>query len=54
MMKNRKYLRLKHHDYRANGAYFITLVCYRRSPLFGQFIAAEFCLTPLGDYVIKT
>ncbi|UVC27962.1 transposase [Pantoea sp. SOD02] len=54
IMKNRKYPRLKHHNYRANGAYFITLVCYRRAPLFGQFIAAELCLTLLGDYVIKT
>ena len=52
-MKTRKYPRLKHYDYRTNGAHFITLVCDRRAILFGQFIAAEFCHTPLGDYVIK-
>ncbi|MFJ5159099.1 transposase [Pantoea sp. NPDC088449] len=52
-MKNRKYPRLKNHDYRTNGAYFITLVCHRRAPLFGLFIATEFCLTPIGDYAIK-
>lgn len=52
-MENRKYSRLKNYNYHTHGAYFITLVCYRRATLFGQFVAAHFCHTSLGEYVIK-
>ena len=52
-MKYRKYPRLKFHDYRANGAYFLTIICYRRKPLFGEIRTGQMFPTTLGQRVIS-
>ncbi|QGY29666.1 hypothetical protein CUN67_12285 [Pantoea cypripedii] len=48
-MKNRKYPRLKNYDYKTTGAYFITLVCHQRLPLFGRISSGTFHPTLLGE-----
>lgn len=45
---HRRTIRLKGYDYTRPGAYFLTLVTYRRDEIFGQIINAEMNLSPLG------
>lgn len=48
---HRQSVRLKSYDYTQPGAYFVTLVAWRRQPLFGQIQAGEIRLTPAGEIV---
>jgi putative transposase len=41
-------LRLKHYDYAEAGAYFVTILAFRRLELFGKIQQGEVNLTPLG------
>lgn len=52
-MKNRKYPRLKHYNYRSAGAYFLTLVCHQRRSLFGDIHDGIMIASPLGNIVIS-
>lgn len=45
------YPRLPSHDYRQPGAYFVTVVTWRRTPLFGVVRAGRVALSPEGIVV---
>ena len=45
----RRSIRLKGYDYSQAGAYFVTMVAWRREMLFGKIIDGE---TPQGDHVV--
>lgn len=45
---NRKNLRLPHYDYSQTGAYFITIVTYKRICLLGSIIDGEMILNDAG------
>lgn len=51
MMKNRKYPRLKHYDYRSEGAYFLTLTCRHRASWFGHIAAGNMIASAIGEQV---
>jgi REP element-mobilizing transposase RayT len=46
---HRRSIRLKGFDYTASGAYFVTLVSFRRECLFGQVVEGEMRLDPYGE-----
>jgi REP element-mobilizing transposase RayT len=46
---HRRSIRLRHHDYSASGAYFITMVTYHRDCLFGDIVNGEMQLSHLGQ-----
>ncbi len=47
----RRSIRLRNHDYSAQGAYFVTLCTFRRECLFGAIEYAEFTPNTFGDIV---
>lgn len=49
----RRSVRLKGYDYSSPGAYFVTLVTFRREALFGEILDGEMYLNPLGKLVKK-
>jgi putative transposase len=51
MYHNRKSNRLPCYDYATPGAYFITIVSYRRLPIFGEIISGEIQLSQIGEIV---
>jgi REP element-mobilizing transposase RayT len=53
-LSKRRPLRLPEYDYSQQGAYFVTLVVYRRQHLFGQIQAGEMELNEFGDLVANT
>ena len=46
---HRRSIRLKGYDYSQPGAYFITLVSYRRDEIFGEVVNMEMKLSALGQ-----
>jgi REP element-mobilizing transposase RayT len=46
---HRRSIRLKGYDYTRPGAYFITLVTYRRDEIFGQVVDGKVVLSALGQ-----
>jgi REP element-mobilizing transposase RayT len=48
---HRRSTRLKGYDYTQPGAYFVTLVTYRREEIFGKIIQGEMQLSVLGQIV---
>ncbi len=50
-LHHRRSIRLKGYDYTQPGAYFITLVTYRRECLFGEIEGETIRLNPLGEIV---
>lgn len=47
----RRSIRLRDHDYRAAGAYFVTICSFQRECLFGQVVDGAVRLTPYGEIV---
>jgi putative transposase len=47
----RRSIRLRDHDYRAAGAYFVTICSFQRECLFGQVVDGVVRLTPYGEIV---
>ena len=45
---NRRSIRLKGYDYASPGAYFVTIVSYRREPTFGKIIGGKLTLSRIG------
>jgi putative transposase len=50
--RHRKSIRLKGYDYSQAGAYFVTVVCQNRAPLFGEIIDGEMVLNDAGKMVV--
>lgn len=50
-MRRRHSLRLRGHDYRQNGAYFVTICTYKAACLFGNVIDGEMILNDIGNIV---
>lgn len=48
---HRRSIRLKGYDYTQPGAYFVTLVTYRRDEIFGEVVNGVMRLSPLGKIV---
>jgi REP element-mobilizing transposase RayT len=48
---HRQSIRLEGYDYSQPGAYFVTMVTYRREALFGEINDGEVLLSPQGDLV---
>jgi putative transposase len=48
---HRRSIRLKGYDYTQPGAYFVTLVTYRRDEIFGEVVNGVMRLSPLGQIV---
>jgi putative transposase len=48
---HRRSIRLKGYDYTQPGAYFVTMVTFRRECLFGEVIGGEMVLNPWGSVV---
>ena len=46
---HRRSIRLKEYDYTQKGAYFITIVTYRREPLFGEIVDGVMQLNERGE-----
>jgi len=46
--KHRRSIRLKDYDYSSNGAYFVTMVTWRRDMLFGEIIDGNMRLNDFG------
>ena len=51
---HRRSIRLKGYDYTLAGAYFVTLVTWRRECLFGRIVEGEMRRNELGEIVAKT
>ncbi|WP_058973110.1 transposase [Type-D symbiont of Plautia stali] len=51
-MHFRKYPRLKNFEYNSAGAYFVTIICKNRNPLFGEIESNQLIPTALGIKVI--
>jgi hypothetical protein len=49
--KSRNSIRLAGYDYSQPGAYFITLVVFRREQIFGKIENSEMKLSPAGKIV---
>lgn len=49
----RRSVRLKGHDYRQPGAYFVTICTYRWAPPFGTLVNGRMALNPAGQMVEK-
>lgn len=52
MIKKRRSNRLKHYDYAANGAYFVTICTHNRECLFGEIVDGEMVLHRSGKIVV--
>lgn len=52
-MLKRKSLRLSHYDYHHPGAYFVTLVTWRRRHYFGEITAGRFYPNPITRTVLR-
>ena len=50
-MHQRKSIRLKEWDYSQTGGYYVTIVTFRRAPLFGEVLNGEMHLNALGKIV---
>ena len=50
---HRQSIRLRHFDYAQGGAYFITICCHDRLPLFGSVVNGEMALNEAGDMIKK-
>lgn len=48
---HRRSIRLKGYDYSQPGAYFVTMVTYRRDEIFGEVVNGVMRLSPLGQIV---
>jgi putative transposase len=48
---HRRSIRLRHYDYTAAGAYFITVCAYNRQCLFGELISEQTILSRAGEIV---
>ena len=48
---NRRSVRLKHHDYSQNGAYFITICVHNRCCLFGNILNDAMILSDAGKMI---
>lgn len=51
MNKYRKHIRIPEFDYRAGGAYFITICSVMRLPIFGKIENGKVNLSPIGEIV---
>ncbi|MCL4272921.1 MAG: hypothetical protein KJZ77_03550 [Anaerolineales bacterium] len=49
--RHRRSIRLKGYDYAQEGAYFVTIVTWRREFLFGEIVNGEMMLNPRGEIV---
>lgn len=49
--RTRRAIRLKGYDYRANGAYFITICTVNREPVLGSVFDGEIHHSPTGEIV---
>jgi len=45
---HRRSIRIKEYDYSSEGAYYVTIVTWRRDCLFGEFVNGEMVLNALG------
>jgi putative transposase len=50
---HRKSIRLRGYDYTQAGAYFITLVTYQRTCLFGEWVVEEIKPSKLGNLIVS-
>ena len=50
-LPNRRSVRLRGHDYRKSGVYFVTLCTYRQSSIFGAVCGGQMHLNALGKIV---
>ena len=50
---HRRSIRLKDYDYRAEGAYFVTLCALDRACLFGEIAQDVVCLSKSGEIVAE-
>ena len=50
---HRRSIRLKGYDYSQEGAYYVTIVTWRREFLFGDVVNQEMMLSPYGEIVQK-
>lgn len=50
-LPNRRSIRLPEFDYAQNAAYFVTVCAAGRQCLFGQIVAEEVCLSPVGEVI---
>ena len=46
---HRKFIRLRGYDYTQAGAYFVTIMAYRRDCLFGEIVDGEMALNDFGN-----
>jgi REP element-mobilizing transposase RayT len=46
---HRRSIRIKGYDYRQTGAYFVTLVTFKRECLFGEVVGEQVRLTTIGE-----
>ena len=49
---HRRSIRLKHYDYASEGLYFVTLICDKRTPLFGSIKNGIMCLNEYGRIAV--
>jgi REP element-mobilizing transposase RayT len=50
---NRRSIRLPGYDYASAGWYFVTLICHKRKPLFGEVLEGEMLLNEAGKIAEK-
>ena len=50
----RRSIRLKDYDYSSSGAYFVTVVSYKRANIFGSISNSEIRLNTIGKIVENT
>jgi hypothetical protein len=53
MKPNRRSIRLPGYDYASAGWYFVTLICHKRKPLFGEVVGAYGTCLAFGGYARK-
>jgi REP element-mobilizing transposase RayT len=46
---NRRSIRLPHYDYSQAGAYFVTICCKNRAPVFGEVVGGNMVLNRCGE-----
>ncbi len=51
--RRRRSIRLKGYDYAQEGAYFVTIVTWRREHLFGKIVEGEMILNDFGEIIQK-
>ncbi len=52
-LQKRKIIRLPQYDYSQNGAYFITICLYDKTPLFGKIVHGQLQHTALGRAAVE-